>query len=309
MKKINSVLLVVLFATSTSNFSFAQYKLNIDNFWVYSGKDHEWKISIIDTTTLFDSLLYFETDEEYRGLNKTKNRDTDNKSVQGYIRKKKNGIFEELVILNAINDTVIQPFVYKENTQLGDKWIYLLHYKSDSSDVDTIWSEVVDIFEGLQFGEIRVIKEIHYKSGNPQGLVDYYKYFCDDFGELSERNNSLLKGCYINGIAYGDTSFIVVGVDNYKNKITNFHLKQNYPNPFNPSTIISYSTPKRERVKINVYDILGEKVVTLIDKYHKIGNYQILLNMNKYNNLSSGIYFYQLISESFSVTKKMIYLR
>lgn len=306
MKIINLSFIVVFFIICSSCTYLAQYKLNTGNFWVYTSSDQEWKISINDTTILFDSLLFYESTWEGKQLDK--NKIAHENSLRHFIRKKENGLFEELNI-NSELEIEIQPYVYKENAQLGDKWIYLLHYKSDSVDIDTIWSAVTDVFEGFQFGQLKSIKEIHYKSGNPQGLVDYYKYFCDDFGELSEQNYSMLKGCYIDGKAYGDTSFIVVGIEYDKNEISNFQLLQNFPNPFNPSTTISFILPKDEFVKIVVFNNLGESVATILDEYLESGNYQVPFNPNKFKNITSGIYYYQLTSRSFLQTKKMIYLR
>ncbi|MCP5061837.1 MAG: T9SS type A sorting domain-containing protein [Ignavibacteriae bacterium] len=93
--------------------------------------------------------------------------------------------------------------------------------------------------------------------------------------------------------------------------ITEFSLSQNYPNPFNPNTVIKYSIPKIEKlrasfVQLRVYDILGRKVVTLINEKQKAGKYHLTFDAN---NLSSGIYFYQLKVESFIETKKMILLQ
>lgn len=291
--------------TVTSN---AQYRLNIGNFWVYSTDYQEYRISVIDTATFFDSVFYFEVYQQVSSLLKS---NSDNSS-QYYIRKKNDNFYERLTINHNTNDTVVTDDVfYKYNAQLGDKWIYLIDYYEDSTVVDTSWSEVEDVFEGYLFGEWRIIKKIHYYSEHPQVPLDFNKYFCDDFGELSEENYievvSWLKGCYIDGVAYGDTSFIVVGVSD-DSFLREFKLSQNYPNPFNPNTIINYSIPKRSNVKLIVYDIKGEEVAVLMDKIHSAGNYTINFDASKFN-LASGIYFYTLISDDFIQTNKMVYLR
>jgi len=83
-------------------------------------------------------------------------------------------------------------------------------------------------------------------------------------------------------------------------------LEQNYPNPFNPSTTIRYRLTKASLVSLKVYDILGRIVDVLIDKWQPIGNYGINWNPQ---NLSSGVYFYQLRTGNLNVTKKMILIR
>lgn len=306
MQKFNSTLIfiaILVLLTVTSN---AQYKLNIGNFWVYNYNDYpEEKISVIDTATFFDSLLYFEV---FREVDNSANK-SDEIYSQYCIRKKNDNFYEHLTINQNTKDTVISDDVfYKYDAQLGDKWIYRIDIDNiDSTEVDTIWAEVVDVFEGYQFGEWRTIKKITYWTG----LTDYSKYFCDEFGELSEENylgvTSWLKCCYIDGVAYGDTSFIVVSVsdDSFPSE---FNLSQNYPNPFNPTTTINFSIPKRSNVKLIVYDIKGEEIAVLIDKIHLAGSYTVNFDASKFS-LSSGIYFYTFISDNFIQTKKMIYLR
>lgn len=83
-------------------------------------------------------------------------------------------------------------------------------------------------------------------------------------------------------------------------------LQQNYPNPFNPKTKIKFSIPKAELVQIKVYDILGKEIQTLLNEYKTTGSYEIEFDAS---NLPSGVYFYRMISGSYSGTKKMILLR
>ena len=86
----------------------------------------------------------------------------------------------------------------------------------------------------------------------------------------------------------------------------NYQLYQNYPNPFNPSTKIKFYIPKNNNVKLVIYNVLGEKVKTLIDGYMFSGEHEIeFLPANK----ASGIYFYQLVAGNYTLVKKMIYLK
>ncbi len=90
-----------------------------------------------------------------------------------------------------------------------------------------------------------------------------------------------------------------------------FALFQNYPNPFNPVTQIKFSVPKRTRVELSVYNILGQKVKTLLNEELETGNYTSTWNGkdDKGYDVSSGIYFYKLNSNEFSATKKMLLVR
>jgi len=102
-------------------------------------------------------------------------------------------------------------------------------------------------------------------------------------------------------------SSIVTSINkNNKLQPTQFKLDQNYPNPFNPSTVISYQLAVGSHVTLNVYDILGNEVATLINGQKPAGNYSVKFNAS---NLSSGVYFYQLKTGNFIRTKKMILLK
>ena len=82
-----------------------------------------------------------------------------------------------------------------------------------------------------------------------------------------------------------------------------FHLAQNYPNPFNPSTIINYSIARAERVTLEVVDILGRKIATLVDDQRSPGHYAVTWDAAKH---ASGIYLYRLNTGSATQTKKMM---
>jgi hypothetical protein len=85
-----------------------------------------------------------------------------------------------------------------------------------------------------------------------------------------------------------------------------FKLLQNYPNPFNPTTKIGFRIVDFGFVSLKVYDVLGNDVANLINEYKPAGNYEIKFDASE---LSSGIYFYQLKSGSFSQTKRMLLLK
>ncbi|MCD6163691.1 MAG: T9SS type A sorting domain-containing protein [candidate division Zixibacteria bacterium] len=83
-------------------------------------------------------------------------------------------------------------------------------------------------------------------------------------------------------------------------------LSQNYPNPFNPAATIKFSLPEPSAVKLKIYDITGREIVALVDEYKHAGVYKVSFDAA---NLSSGIYFYRLTADSFSESKRMIYLK
>ncbi|MEC9376614.1 MAG: FlgD immunoglobulin-like domain containing protein [Candidatus Neomarinimicrobiota bacterium] len=91
-----------------------------------------------------------------------------------------------------------------------------------------------------------------------------------------------------------------------------FALKQNYPNPFNPSTQISFDVPEgSEQVFVNIYNILGQNVNTLVNEVMSPGSYTLEWDATDIlgNPVASGIYFYELRSETFIARKKMLLIR
>jgi photosystem II stability/assembly factor-like uncharacterized protein len=101
------------------------------------------------------------------------------------------------------------------------------------------------------------------------------------------------------------------GVSFIEDKITDqtpteFFLSQNYPNPFNPSTSIGYRIPNSSFVTLKVYDILGNEVVTLVNKTQAAGNYTISFDAS---SLSNGVYLYSIKADNFSDVKKMIFMK
>jgi len=85
-----------------------------------------------------------------------------------------------------------------------------------------------------------------------------------------------------------------------------FVLNQNYPNPFNPSTTISFTLDRDGFVSLNVYDVAGRTVATVLNKSMTAGSYDVGFNAS---GLSSGVYFYKLKTADQEMTKKMILLR
>ena len=85
-----------------------------------------------------------------------------------------------------------------------------------------------------------------------------------------------------------------------------FILEQNYPNPFNPSTTISFSIPVEGNVSLKIFNVIGQEVDELVNENLSAGSYSYLWNAE---NQSSGVYFYKLITDSYSEMKKMILLK
>jgi len=90
--------------------------------------------------------------------------------------------------------------------------------------------------------------------------------------------------------------------------VKEYKLEQNYPNPFNPSTEIKFSIPQNSNVKLELFNMLGEKVATLINQEMTAGSHNYQLSIINYQ-LSSGIYLYKLQSGNFVQTRKLMLIK
>jgi outer membrane protein assembly factor BamB len=122
------------------------------------------------------------------------------------------------------------------------------------------------------------------------------------------------------GVHHGDIKVSLIAVKDkpddveiYNSKPTEFRLEQNYPNPFNPTTTINYTIPASLNpskggtyVKLNVYDILGREVTTLVNEEKQPGNYEVKFDAT---NFPSGVYLYKLTSGAITLTKKMLLMK
>jgi hypothetical protein len=101
-------------------------------------------------------------------------------------------------------------------------------------------------------------------------------------------------------------SDILVSVNNNGEIPLKYDLRQNFPNPFNPVTKINYSVLEKGLVLITVFDLLGRKVIQLVNEIKSPGNYEVIFDAA---NLSSGMYIYKMQTDKFSSVKKMVLIR
>ncbi len=129
----------------------------------------------------------------------------------------------------------------------------------------------------------------------------------------NSENDGNIMDFYVNGDAAPDGRFNyiynsnnITGVSENTKSSQNFSLSQNYPNPFNPMTTIKYRIAKEGFITLKVFNMLGQKVVTLVNQDQKPGNYSINFNATC---LASGVYMYRIKSGDYSLTKKMELLK
>jgi hypothetical protein len=152
------------------------------------------------------------------------------------------------------------------------------------------------------------------REGEPVEVI--YAYIV---GRGTDHLNSITKAREISQFAQTvyDNNFqdLPTGIDDDGNLIADdFRLYQNYPNPFNPTTTIKFTVAavvdanfaSSTNVVLNIYDILGRKIKTLINEYKPAGTYEVQFDAS---SLSSGVYFYQLSAGDFVQTKKLMLIK
>lgn len=160
---------------------------------------------------------------------------------------------------------------------------------------------------------------INYIDGTYKAIGNDAAHFNRSINELP---NNAVSASVANALFYASDHLPVAaefyfGVTSSSDEIiepAGIELSQNFPNPFNPSTTIEYNIPgvgdenfrSLQPVKLIVYDILGREVASLVNEQQKKGKYKVVFEAN---NLTSGIYFYSLITPAKIITRKMILLR
>jgi hypothetical protein len=135
------------------------------------------------------------------------------------------------------------------------------------------------------------------KSGTRRALFSIY-FVSSSTGWIVGQYGTILKTT--------DGGVTFVGEDNKSVMPEKYILSQNYPNPFNPATVINYSIPVTGNVKIDVFDLLGRKIKTIVNEEKSAGTYIVKFDASF---LSSGVYFYRLQVGNFVSTKKMVIMK
>ena len=135
--------------------------------------------------------------------------------------------------------------------------------------------------------------------GLPVGDLNWFPTAKADFNT----NQATYYAALVDGLNNGHT---VLAVRELGGTPTQFNLTQNYPNPFNPTTTINFSISEPGNVTLKVYDVTGKEITTLVNGFKTAQSYEVQFDGS---NLSSGVYFYTIHSNDFTLTKKMILMK
>ncbi len=173
-----------------------------------------------------------------------------------------------------------------------------LTFTSFSHDYNCFYENVTGNISGYSIGANSII-------GDPM------------FQDYSSQNFYLQTGSPCLGSGEGGSDMGALGEygsdvnDPAQKPPTEFALHQNYPNPFNPNTIISYSIPRTVQVHLSIYNLRGEKIITLMNGQKSPGHYQVEWDGKDMsgNPVASGIYLYRIKAGQFVMTRKMLFVR
>ena len=193
-----------------------------------------------------------------------------------------------IIFLFICQGLFAQEYIHLEWTPPNDTVYTLIDYKM-YRDTQTGTMIYLDNVDGLD--------SFYYDYGITEGITYYWKVTAVYTDSLESGPSNEVS----------TTIITIIGEDN-SDIVDKFRLIQNYPNPFNPVTTINYQVAENTSVTIVVYDVLGKKIRDLVNDYKVIGSYQIKWNGkdNDDNQISSGIYFYQMTTIHFRDIKKLI---
>jgi photosystem II stability/assembly factor-like uncharacterized protein len=189
-----------------------------------------------------------------------------------------------------------------------------------STDLGLTWIKYQAAFEDSSFTCMHSDNGILYCGTSTKSGKYYLRYSIDNGASFNKLGDSLpeaityitIKGNYlyagVNNYSVWRINKSLITSGNNETGITpvSFSLKQNYPNPFNPMCNVQFSMCNTGNVRIVVYDVQGREIETLVNEVLKPGTYEVSFDGSHY---SSGVYFYKMITDGFTETKKMLLIK
>lgn len=260
------------------------YPLHIGDYWVYEGEDGGIPttntVRVISDTLMSDGFLYYKLEEiDYTFGYKSFTYQRIDSLGKVYYWEYWNNLPKKHFEFSQIVGDTLSSFSDFFNFRLDDKYL----------------SMSTGLFE------------LHYYLYPDLGFIrNDYDLGIGLYKSTGEQVFSELAGAYINGsIVWGDTTITSIEDSNFIIS-NNYIIYPCYPNPFNSSSTLTFYTPVSAEVEINIYNTLGEKVRSLLNKNLSNGYHKQLIDAN---GLSSGVYFVVLITKDIRLASKIVYLK
>lgn len=204
-------------------------------------------------------------------------------------------------------DNVVHPWIHLDRRGERDFKHYKIYKKSPGTG-----GEEITLFEQYNLDDYIDLDECIDLTGQDNFFYNCY-YYAKEVDKANRLSDPSKYAYYTVGCipvcdgCEGDNP-ISNPILNWKNSNPpeKFTLSQNYPNPFNPITTIRFTLPKNSKVKLTIYNSIGQQIEELINQYYTAGSYTVKFGSTKF---PSGIYFYRLIAGEYSETKRMILLK
>ena len=240
-------------------------------------------------------LIFFDSDNNIHALSFNLEE-----SLGGWPINLNSVSYSEPIIIDVDNDNDLEII---STTDIGE--VHIIHH--DGSFYNNFpYISQDSIFSTPSIGDLDNDGDCELIFGTSQGLnvLDINESSGNQYSWSAYRGNSMRNG-------YFNIELSEMSSDRFNIPLL-YSLENNFPNPFNPTTRIDYSIPINSDIKLTIYDLLGNKVKTLIDnKYQSAGFKTIKWNgTNEFGaKTSSGVYFYALKAGNFYQTKKMILIK
>ncbi len=212
-------------------------------------------------------------------------------------------------ILTGLNTTPVDCVLYDFGAEVGEPWTvydvdegFSYNMRLDSKNDTIVWYHPLYPITSPCY--------VFSTDGDDWGYVEWISYYYEQGGEISGWAG-IVKRINISYFGYTDwicsDFYTPLSTDEDENPIPqNFKLYQPYPNPFNPTTTIRLNVAARHASQLQIFDITGRLVETLIKEPLTPGEHEITWNAG---SLSSGVYFVRLVSGAFSQTQKIILMK
>ena len=214
---------------------------------------------------------------------------------------------------SIIIDTLLPSVIYK-TTNTGVNWV-MLGFENPYSSYERV-EFVPNTGKGIAVG-YKLSNEYFLDSLLISRTTNYGINWTNCF--ITDDTHILVGSCLVdeytwfvaggisNAIVYKSTNGGAIGIQPVSNEIPNqFSVSQNYPNPFNPKSNIKFQIAKSGEVKLMIFDVLGREVTTLVNERLNPGTYEVIWDASSY---PSGVYFYKLITNDYSETRKMVLVK
>ena len=202
---------------------------------------------------------------------------------------------------------------------------FVVHGSTDAPTVDVIARNVATLVDNAAYGDITdyinvpagsYILDITPGDDNNTIVASFNAdlsgleggsavVFASGFLDPSSNQNGEAFGLFA-ALSDGTVVEFSPATSNKEDKViapVKYGLQQNYPNPFNPSTVINFSVPEQQLVQLKVYNVIGQEVATLVNNVMNSGSYSVTFDAADF---SSGVYFYELRTDSYKEVKKMM---